>query len=75
MCVLSSSIHLPMVIWVVLAVVNSTTVNIEVRYLFKLRFSPGMCPEVELLDQVIILYFVKILLPELLSWLSGNKSD
>jgi len=43
----------------VLAIVNRVSMNIEVHvYLFELLFSLGICPEVELLDHMVILFLV-----------------
>ena len=42
----------------VLAIVNSTAMNIRCIYLFELWFSLGICPGGVLLDYIIVLYFV-----------------
>ena len=42
----------------VLAIVNSAAVNTEVHVFFRLWFSPGICPEVGLLDYMVALYLV-----------------
>ena len=42
----------------ILAIVNSATVNIGCMYLFKLEFSPNICPGMGLLDYMVFLLSV-----------------
>ena len=42
----------------ILAIVNSAAVNIGCMYLFKLEFSPSICPGVGLLDHMVVLLSV-----------------
>ena len=40
----------------VLVIVNSAAVNIGYMYLFELQFCPGISPDVEMLDHMVILF-------------------
>ena len=42
----------------VLAIVNSAAINIGYMCLFELEFSPGICPGVGLLDNMVTLFLV-----------------
>ena len=61
-CATSLSIHLSKYIlgcFDILAIVNNATMNIEEGvYLFKLEFSPDICPGVGLLGDMVVLFLV-----------------
>ena len=63
-CATSLSIHLSKYIlgcFDILAIVNNATMNIEEGvYLFKLEFSPDICPGVGLPDHIVTLILVFI---------------